>query len=389
MTRSRRPPAMALLFAAALAASPWPASAQVITATLYGVVHDNTGSILPGATVVITHQGTNLTRETVSDERGEFALPALPPGPYAIKIGLAGFKAYNSQGLALGAGQTVRQTYVLEVGSIEETVTVTGLSPLVQTSSTAQMQTMGTETVREIPVSRRNLQNVILLAPGVNSTDSAAGGGRAFRVNGIGDGGSAITVDGSSAQTNPENRGFGNYGGQNQIEILSVESVAEVQVIKGVLAAEYGGSIGGQVNMITRSGTNQFHGSLLENFQSEKFAARDPFLPATTAKPKIKFNQFGGSLGGPILRNRVLFFSTYEGYREESGVTVQGNVATQATRDRMLAALPYAETKLVLDNMPQPNVPINDVIGRYTDAKQLTRHDNTFLGKVDLEAGKG
>src|SRR5436190_21505142 len=229
------------------------AGAQVLEATLYGVVHDSTGAILPGATVVVTHQGTNLVRETVSDERGEFALPALPAGPYAIKIELSGFKAYSSQGLALGAGQTVRQTYVLEVGSLQETVTVTESTPLVQTSSTAQMQTIGTE-VREIPVSRRNLQNVVLLAPGVNSPDTALGGGRAFRVNGVGDGGSAITVDGSSAQTNPENRGFGNYGGQNQIEIMSVESVAEVQVIKGVLAAEDGGSSGGQVNMITRSG---------------------------------------------------------------------------------------------------------------------------------------
>src|SRR5580765_7082572 len=388
MTRSRRLPGIAILFAAALASSPWPARAQVITATLYGVVRDNTGGILPGATVVVTHQGTTLTRETLSDERGEFALPALPPGPYSIKIELAGFKASSSQGLALGAGQTVRQTYVLEVGSVEETVTVTGLSPLVQTSSTAQMQTIGAE-VQEIPVSRRNLQNVVMLAPGVNSSDSAVGGGRAFRVNGIGDGGSAITVDGSSAQTNPENRGFGNYGGQNQIEILSVESVAEVQVVKGVLAAEYGGSIGGQVNMITRSGTNQFHGSVLENFQSDAFSSRDPFLPPTTAKPEIQFNQFGGSLGGPIMRNRVLFFTSYEGYREESGVTVQGNVATPATRARMLAALPNPETRLRLDNMPQPNQAINDVTGRYTDAKSLIRHDNTFLGKVDFEAGTG
>ena len=288
MRMCRRLVVTAFMVSVTVIGSSLPARAQVITATLYGVVHDSTGAILPGVTVVVTHQGTNLTRETVSDERGEFALPALPPGPYAIKIGLAGFKAYSSQGLALGAGQTVRQTYALEVGSIEETVTVTGLSPLVQTSSTAQMQTIGAE-VQEIPVSRRNLQNVVLLAPGVNSPDTAVGGGRAFRVNGVGDGGSAITVDGSSAQTNPENRGFGNYGGQNQIEILSVESVAEVQVIKGVLAAEYGGSIGGQVNMITRSGTNQFHGSLLENFQSDAFSSRDPFLPATTAKPKISF----------------------------------------------------------------------------------------------------
>jgi outer membrane receptor protein involved in Fe transport len=384
----RRLLAIALTLVTAFVASSAAARAQVITATLYGVVHDGTGGILPGATVVVTHQGTNLTRETVSDDRGEFALPALPAGPYAIKIELSGFKAYSSQGLALGGGQTVRQTYVLQVGNVEETVTVTESSPLVQTSSTSQMQTIGAE-MQEIPVSRRNLQNVVLLAPGVNSPDNAVGGGRAFRVNGVGDGGSAITVDGSSAQTNPENRGFGNYGGQNQIEILSVESVAEVQVIKGVLAAEYGGSIGGQVNMITRSGTNQFHGSLLENFQSDAFSSRDPFLPATTPKAKIRFNQFGGSLGGPILRNRVLFFSTYEGYREEAGRTVSDNVATQATRDRILAALPFPETKLVLANMPLPNQPINDVIGRYTDAKNVIRRDNTFLGKVDFEAGAG
>jgi len=378
----------ALVLLAALAGSSSPARAQVITATLYGVVHDSTGAILPGVTVVVTHQGTNLTRETVSDDRGEFALPALPAGPYAIKIELSGFKTYNSQGLNLGAGQTVRQTYTLEVGNVEESVTVTEMSPLVQTSSTAQMQTIGSE-VQEIPVSRRNLQNVVMLAPGVSSPDSANGGGRAFRVNGVGDGGTAITVDGSSAQTNPENRGFGNYGGQNQIEIMSVESVAEVQVIKGVLAAEYGGSIGGQVNMITRSGTNQFHGSLLENFQSDAFSSRDPFLPATTPKPAIKFNQFGGSLGGPVVLNRVHFFGTYEGYREEAGRTVSDNVATQATRDRMLAALPYPETRLILDNMPLPNSPVNAVIGRYTDARNVVRNDNTFLGKVDYQAGAG
>ncbi|MEO5739517.1 MAG: TonB-dependent receptor [Vicinamibacterales bacterium] len=380
--------AVALVIPFLLVLSSGAARGQVTTATLYGVVQDGSGAILPGVAVVVTHQGTTLVRETVSDERGEFALPALPAGPYAIKLELSGFRTYESKGLTLGAGQTVRQTYALEVGALAETVTVVESAPLIQTASTAQVQSIGAE-VTEIPVSRRNLQNVILLGSGVSSTDQAVGGGRAFRVNGVGDGGSAITVDGSSAQTNPENRGFGSYGGQNQIEILSVESVAEVQVVKGVLAAEYGGSIGGQVNMITRSGTNQFHGSLLENFQNEAFSSRDPFLLSTTPKPAIKFNQFGGSFGGPILRNRVLFFATYEGYRENSGVTRQKDVPTQATRNRILAALPYPETKMVLDALPMPNQPINDVIGRYTDAKSLVRSDNTFLTKVDFEAGTG
>src|SRR5258706_9977986 len=181
------------------------ARGQVTTATLYGVVKDPSGAILPGVSVTVTHQGTNLTRETVSDERGEFALPALPAGPYAIKIELSGFKTYTSSGLTLGAGQEVRQSYALEVGAMAETVTVVEQAALIQTASPAQIQTMGAE-VTELPVSRRNLQNVILLGSGVSSADSAVGGGRAFRVNGVGEGGSAITVDGSSAQTNPENR---------------------------------------------------------------------------------------------------------------------------------------------------------------------------------------
>ena len=387
MSISLRTLATGFFVAAALVLCSGNARAQVTTATLYGVVQDSSGAILPGVNVVVTHQGTNLTRETVSDARGEFALPALPAGPYAIKIELAGFKTYDSRGLILSAGQTVRQTYSLEVGNLAETVTVAEAAPLVQTSSTAQVQAISE--VTEIPVARRNLQNLVMLSPGVSSGDRAEGGGRAFRVNGVGDGGSSVTVDGSNAQAGMENRGMGNHGAHNQIEIMSVEAVAEVQVVRGVLNAEYGGSIGGQVNMITRSGTNQFHGSVAQNFQHDVFSSRDPFLPSTTAKPEIRFNQFGGSLGGPILRNRLLFFTTYEGYRENSGVTRQANVPTQATRDRILAALPFPETRLVLDLLPLPNVPINAVSGQFVDAKRLIRRDNTLLGKVDFETGRG
>src|SRR3954471_9767847 len=115
--------AIVLVITAMIGLSSSSLRAQVTTATLYGVVQDTSGAILPGVNVTVTHQGTNLTRETVSDERGEFALPALPAGPYAIKIVLSGFKTYTSQGLKLNAGQEVRQTYALEVGAVAETVT--------------------------------------------------------------------------------------------------------------------------------------------------------------------------------------------------------------------------------------------------------------------------
>src|SRR5439155_9306803 len=129
--------AVALVFIASLFLAV-PARGQVTTATLYGVVQDTSGAILPGVSVTVTHQGTNLTRETVTDGRGEFALPALPAGPYAIRIELSGFKTYTSEGLNLSAGQEVRQTYALEVGGLAETVTVVEHAPLIQTATTAQ-----------------------------------------------------------------------------------------------------------------------------------------------------------------------------------------------------------------------------------------------------------
>jgi len=299
-------------------------NAQVTTATLYGVIRDATGAVAPAANVTVTNQGTNLSRTAVSDERGEFALPALPAGRYTVRIELAGFKTYTNEGLQLGAGETVRQTFELEVGQVSENVTVEAAAPLVETASAAQKESLGTQQVTELPFSRRNLINLVTLAPGAADASVGIAGNGNIRLNGVAEGGSTITVDGTDAVANPETRGMGQYGGQSQISIMSVEAVAEVQVAKGILPAEYGGVVGGQINFITRSGTNQFHGTAFENYQNEAFFARDTFLPSTSRKPQDRFNQFGGSLGGPVIRNRVFFFAAYEGYRETAGVIVNG-----------------------------------------------------------------
>src|SRR5436853_7614254 len=135
--------------------------AQVITATVYGVVRDASGAVLPGATATVTNQGTNFTRDVVTDERGEFALPALPAGRYTLRIELPGFKTYTNQGLELGAGQTVRQTFVLEVGQLSENITVSESAPLVETASAAQHESLGTLEVTQLPLARRNVTGVL------------------------------------------------------------------------------------------------------------------------------------------------------------------------------------------------------------------------------------
>ena len=301
-----------------------------------------------------TNQGTGLSREVVSDGSGEFAVTALPTGRYTLTIQLQGFKTYTNEGLDLGAGQTVRQTFTIEVGQLAETITVSERAPLVETASAAQKESLLAAEVRGLPLARRNITSLLTLSTGVTEASTGIAGGGNIRLNGVAEGGTAITVDGTDATANNETRGLNSYGAQNQISVMSIEAVAEVQVVKGILPAEYGGAVGGQVNMLTRSGTNAFHGSLFENWQNEALIARDPFLPAAQPKPEVSFKQFGGTLGGAILRNRAFFFAAFEGYRETFGVTLNGTVPTQQLRDRILAALPKPETENRARHDPAP-----------------------------------
>ena len=189
------------LFASGLLMPALPLDAQVTTATLVGLLRDSSAAVIPGATVVATHEGTGVSREAVTDANGEFVLSALASGRYTVKIELTGFKTMRNEGMELGAGQTVRQTFTLEVGALEETVTVVGESPLIETSASLQADRLSSQEVRELPVNRRNLTNLMSLTPGVST--SGAGD---VQMNGVAAGGTGVTVDGTEANSNPEAR---------------------------------------------------------------------------------------------------------------------------------------------------------------------------------------
>jgi hypothetical protein len=354
------------------------------------LVRDSSGAVIPGATVVATHEGTGVARDSVSDANGEFVLSALPSGPYTVRIELTGFKAISQQGMLLGAGQTVRQTFTLEVGAMAETVTVAGEAPLVDTSASLQADSLGSQEVTELPTSRRNLSGLMSLTTGVSTYGE---GGGFVQMNGVAAGGTGITVDGTEANSNPEARSMAQYGGQNQISIMSLDSVAEVQIVKGVLPAEYGGVAGGQINVISRSGTNQFHGSAFYAAQNEKWNARNFF--STAQQPVGTFNQYGGTLGGPVLRNRAFFFTTYEGYREEVQRNLDVVVPYQPVRDEILRALPFPETRVVLDALPMPTETVitggavNTQVGRWRGLGTRRRTENHIVAKGDVAVWNG
>src|SRR5689334_2361401 len=213
-----RPTFLLLLLLATFLALPPTLFAQVTTATLYGTVRDSTGAIVPGASVVATNDGTGVTREATSDAGGEFVLTALPSGTYSVKIDLQGFKSHLRKGLELGSGQTVRQTFALELGTMAETVVVEGSAPLIQTSTSSQSATLGAQQVNELPVNRRNVTNLLSLAPGVTTSGSGS-----VQMNGVAAGGTGVTVDGTEANSNPEARSLSQYGGQNQIDVMSID----------------------------------------------------------------------------------------------------------------------------------------------------------------------
>lgn len=359
--------------------------AQVTTATLYGIVQDPGDAVVPGAKVTLTHQGTSAVRETSTGDTGEFVFTALPVGVYMLKIEKPGFKSYVNTGIELDAAQNVRQTHTLQVGEVAETVTVEGTAPLVNTVSAEQRESFNSLQVTELPLSRRNVTNVLRLSSGVDV------GGGSVRINGQGKSGAGITVDGTDANANPsEGRSMEQYGGRNYIDVMSIEAVQEVQLMRGIMAAEFGGVISGQVNLISKSGTNNWHGSLFENYRSHAFNARNPFQVnrrsdgSLLPKNREVFNQYGGSLGGPVLRDKVFFFFTHEGYRESAFQRITDTVPTQKLRNEILQALPFAETKILMDTLPQPTVPIDDDRGRFEGAGLRKMTENHFVVKGDL-----
>ncbi|MGH9161371.1 MAG: TonB-dependent receptor domain-containing protein [Vicinamibacteraceae bacterium] len=367
-----------LLCIAFLALTPSLIWSQATSATFHGTVIDPKGGAVPGATVTLTDENTGAAKVTTTGDSGDFVFTFVPASVYTLRIELQGFKTYTSRGILLRAGQQARQTVTLEVGAITEEVTVQGGVPLVNTVSGEQLQTFETQQVRELPLQNRNFTRILILNAGaVPSTGSAQG----FNMNGVGTNGTQWSLDGTSASGNTGANSPGAYEAPNLVDIASQEGIAEVAVVKGAIPAEYANATGGQVNVISKSGTNVWHGSVFENHRNDALNARFQRL---SDKPALTFNQFGGSLGGPIKKDTIFVFGDYEGYREDEDAFVQGNVPTEALRAQLLDAVPAY--RLALDAFPLPNEPTEpgEVVGLFQTAKPAERRDNHFDIRGDV-----
>jgi len=320
------------------------AVAQRTTATFAGIVTDPTSAVLPGASVQLINEGTNAVTEKITGETGEFLFDYVPVGAYTLKISLAGFKTYESRAIPLGAAQSIRRTYTLEVGAITDNVTVTGEAPLVNTLSPEQRVGMDALEVRTMPMINRDITSILNIGTGLTTRASVEGTQASkFRLNGLGSTAMAVTANGTDANGNPGSPTISGYYGYTKINVMSSEAVGEMQVVKGVTPAEYGMAMGGQMSVITKSGTNSWHGSLFHRYEGSALSARPQFL---SRENNSVWNQFGGSLGGPIKTNKAFFFFAYEGYRQRGVVAMNASVPSQRFRDILTTSLPRSMSLL-------------------------------------------
>jgi hypothetical protein len=313
--------AIALLFAPQV-------SAQQGTGDLRGQVVDQQGAALPGVAIVVRHQASGLFRETVSGGDGTFFLSGMTPGVYEITAELSSFKKYQARDVRVEVGKTAQLNIPLEVGGLTESVTVSAEAPLVDTSSKEIGGNITAQEFVDTPSLNRNFAGYLGMLPGVVATiSSTTFGADSISVAGQNVRNVNYTMDGSN---NNDTFNGGNGGAQARVP---VEAVQEFQLLTSQFDAEYGLASGGIVNSVSKQGTNQYHGSAFMFFQDEKLAAKEYFAKRENLdEAETKQQQFGGTLGGPIVRDKAHYFASVERVILDAGVTT--NITTRPDLNR-------------------------------------------------------
>src|SRR5215469_9659953 len=300
------------------------AFAQTFRGTILGTVSDSSGAAVPGATVTIKNLDTGLTRTVASQDDGSYSAPELPIGNYSATVEKAGFKSGVVTGIKVEVSKESRVDVTLQPGQVAQTVEVQGEAlPMVESTSNTLGGIVDSKVATSLPVNGRDYQKLIYLVPGVTGspdqiTDSPGSFG-IFSVNGARGRANNFLLDGTDMndgyRNDPAINEAGTYG--TPATILPVEAIAELHVASN-FEAEYGRSAGGVVNIVTKSGTNTIHGSAFEYFRNNAMDARNYFNPISQTQEPFHNNQFGGSIGGPLLNfiNRTFVFLDYEGVRE-------------------------------------------------------------------------
>ncbi|MCM3877280.1 MAG: TonB-dependent receptor [Thermoanaerobaculia bacterium] len=366
MSRSFR--SLAILTVVMALALAWPAApllAQSSAGSISGTVADTAGGPLPGAGVTARNARTGATRTTVSNATGTFTFPLLAVGLYGVTVDLSGFGSATKSGVEVNVGGDVSLKFVLALSSVKTAVTVTEEAPLIETTRTQQSDVVNENFIANLPTNGRNFIDFVLTTPGV-TIDPRQGdisfAGQRGTLN-------SLVIDGANNDNTFFGQALGRTGSGRAPYQFSQDAVKEFQVNRNAYTAEYGRAGGAVINVVTKSGTNEYHGSAFEFFRDKGLNAND-YINVINGRDKSNYhyNQFGASLGGPILKDRLFFFANYDGQRNTNGNPVILNTGSLNLSDPDTAA---GLAKL------QP----------LTDSYDRGRNQDVFLLKADWEAG--
>ncbi len=353
-------------------ASVLPLAAQVDHSSLNGTVTDASGAFVQGARIEAVSSATGFRRQTTSSAAGAYQLPGLAAGNYSITFSKEGFKSAQFKDVDLAVGQPRTIDARLEVGSIAERVEVAAALETVNRTSAEVGGLIEAQQIKELPISGRNWAGLMLLAPGaVNYGD---GSQRSIRFNGHSIDDANYTFD-----------GIDNNGVQEQTQKaearlnIALDSIAEFRVSTAVYTAESGAAGGAQVNVVSKTGSNQYHGSTFYALRNDALDSRSPFDGATI--PPFTLHQFGASLGGPIKKDKAFFFANYEGLRQNLGVTFVNFVPNTAFRSRVLAASPGL--KPILDAYPAGQKPLDSTTDQINKVATNTVREDAGMIRFD------
>jgi hypothetical protein len=368
----------------------WGASSVLAqtTATLAGMTVDPTARPMPGVQVIVRQPATGLVRVAVTGIDGRFVVAGLPAGQYQLRAEVPGFRPVERTGIVVTVGEVVSiGTLTLEIGGITEAVVVTSTGSLVNTQTSELSYLVGEQVVSSLPLNGRNYTDLALLQPGVLPYPSRDGGsvvahGLGMSVNGQDYRSNVYLLDGTLLN-DFTNGPAGSAAGTT----LGVESVQEFRVEANAYSAEYGRNFGGQINVVTKSGTNELRGSAYEFHRNDALDAANYFDIA--GKPDFARNQFGGAVGGPVVRDRLFYFFGYEALRENLGKTISAFVPDDDARAGLLPDGPVTINSAVrpyLDAIPRANGPaIGSGLATHTWTFDQTVDQTFFQGRVDYQ----
>ena len=357
--------------------------AQITTATLGGTVTDSSGAAVPGAQIEVHNLGTAAVRTVSSEASGRYTVPDLPPGQYEVSASKTGFATSLHKGIVLTVGSQAVSDFSLVVGQQAETVTISAEAAQVETTSAAQTNLVDSKQIANLPLNGRNFDQLISLAPGVQLATTQAAGlygkGNYYTISGGRPVGLAFLLDGTDILDYYQH----STGAASIGTSLGLDAIAEFQTLTNTYSAQFGGN-GGAINAVSKSGTNEFHGTAFEYLRNSDLDARN-FYDGKTI-PAFRRNQFGGSLGGPIKKDKAFFFFNYEGLRQSLGVTNIALVPDANARQGILKGVTYPLTTLqqqILDIYPATTLTsASGIISVPQVATQVTG-ENYYLGRFD------